>query len=239
MYKISLAAPAYNEADGLEKLIDNWQKYLESNVMVLDYEICICNDNSTDDTLKILTAKSQTNKNIKFCTNNENLGAAHSLSNAVKLTSFDWVFLIDSDDQYPIMNLDRYLQVASPEIDAVIGYRTIKQDTLFMRFGSKVSSFICNKIYNTHYKDFNCALKLIKKTILNKIKIDARGLNYSADYLAKLIEINSVILEVEAIHQSRKSGKSSAKILGDSWRRVLFISFLWFKKFLKSNNVIQ
>lgn len=54
LYTISLAAPAYNEAKGLEDILKLWLGYLASSDYLFDYEIVICNDGSIDQTGEIL-----------------------------------------------------------------------------------------------------------------------------------------------------------------------------------------
>ena len=45
-YRVSLAAPAYNEGEGIADVIAVWDAYLSANPRLADYEIVVCNDGS-------------------------------------------------------------------------------------------------------------------------------------------------------------------------------------------------
>ena len=52
--RLSLAAPAYNEAEGIEDVIADWHRFLAAQNDVAEFEIVICNDGSKDATGDIL-----------------------------------------------------------------------------------------------------------------------------------------------------------------------------------------
>jgi glycosyltransferase involved in cell wall biosynthesis len=51
--RLSVAAPAYNEAAGIEAVIANWHDFLAGQVLA-SFEIVVCDDGSTDGTGDIL-----------------------------------------------------------------------------------------------------------------------------------------------------------------------------------------
>lgn len=238
---ISIACPAYNEGEGIYELVISWIEFLEKNNQIKNFEICIANDGSTDNTLAVLQEIRKLYSVVKIINLEQNFGAAYALSCAIKASEMDYVFLIDSDGQYDIRNLQLFLDALhNYGADAVVGARIKKYDNLFMKLGSIYSTHICNFIYGTKFKDFNCALKLITRSFINnKLIIEATGLNYSADVLAKLIELDASIIEIDVRHLERKMGVSSAKLFDDARKRVLFVAYLWYKYYLKKIKIIQ
>ena len=97
-------------------------------------------DGSTDNTWKILSQLAQTYPSVKPCRHAVNQGAGAALTTAINHTTKSWVFLLDSDGQYPVDNLDLFLQeMGSTPVPAYIGYRLEKADSAFARFGSWIS----------------------------------------------------------------------------------------------------
>ena len=51
---LSIAAPAYNEAEGIESVVRQWIDYLKGLPAIERFEVVVCNDGSRDDTGAIL-----------------------------------------------------------------------------------------------------------------------------------------------------------------------------------------
>jgi dolichol-phosphate mannosyltransferase len=51
--RLSVAAPAYNEAEGIAAVVMDWHGFLATQSLA-DFEIVICNDGSADETGAIL-----------------------------------------------------------------------------------------------------------------------------------------------------------------------------------------
>ncbi len=238
--KISIAAPAYNEEHCIVDTITTWHKYLQDDISIGLFEIVICNDGSKDNTGTLLNKLSSEYKKLRVVEHDTNQGAAAALTTAIKHTQYDWILLLDSDGQFPIENLN-FFRSAMDSNNALsyIGVRLKKQDSMFARFGSWSSGFICNIFYNTSYKDFNSACKLVKGEVLRSINIEAKGLNYSTDITAKLIEAGYPPIEVEIIHDKRSKGKSSRTLIGDAFKRFLFVMYIVFRRILILLNVLQ
>ena len=100
-----------------------------------------------------------------------------ALTTAIAATQYDWVFLLDSDGQFPVENFERFgAALAKTSSHAMIGVRPIKKNSLFARFGSFVSGWICNVMHGTHYRDFNSALKLIRGPLVRSLYLEAKGI---------------------------------------------------------------
>ena len=51
---VSIAAPAYNEAEGIENVVRQWIDYLRCTPAITRFEVVVCNDGSRDDTGAII-----------------------------------------------------------------------------------------------------------------------------------------------------------------------------------------
>jgi dolichol-phosphate mannosyltransferase len=237
---LSIAAPAYNEGEGIVPVVEHWLDFLGKRADLQRYEIVICNDGSRDDTAEKLNAIAKLHPQLVVISHSVNQGAGSALATAISGTTADWVLLIDSDGQFAVENFDPLLsaiqQGATP---AAIGVRVKKLDGMFARFGSWSSGFLCNWFHGTRYRDFNSACKLVKGDLLRSLRLDCKGLNYSTDVTSKLIERGVQIAEVEISHLPRAAGSSSLRKFRGARDRFLFVLYVGFRQFLLRMRIIQ
>ncbi|CAN1495683.1 dolichyl-phosphate beta-glucosyltransferase [Rhabdaerophilaceae bacterium] len=239
-YRVSLAAPAYNEGEGIADVVAVWDGYLAKNARLDDYEIVVCNDGSKDKTGAILDELVSRFPKLKPVHFTVNQGAAAALTNAIANTTMDWVLLIDSDGQFPIENLDRALDAVEQQAArAVIGIRAKKQDSLFARFGTWSSAVICNVMFGVKLKDFNSAFKLIQGSLVRALVLEAKGLNYSTEVTAKVLERQVPFVEIDISHRAREKGQSSMKLFRGAAHRLLFVIYLGLRQILFRFSILQ
>ncbi|MFN7924277.1 MAG: glycosyltransferase family 2 protein [Bryobacteraceae bacterium] len=238
--KLSIAAPAYNEAAGLEAVVMAWIEGIRPLAVAAEFEIVVCNDGSKDATGDILRRIAGRYPLVRPVHHTVNQGAAAALATAIANTTGDWVLLMDSDGQYPVRNLVGLWDVAQRRGSrAVIGVRRGKKDSLFTRFGSWASGALCNLAHRTDFDDFNCALKLIEGPLARSLRLDARGLNYSADITSRLIESGVGIAEAPVEHAPRVAGVSSGRAWRSARDRFLFVAWLAMRQALIRKQVLR
>jgi dolichol-phosphate mannosyltransferase len=229
---LSVAAPAYNEAAGIEAIIVEWCGFLSTCGEVASFEIVICNDGSKDDTGAILDRLAGRYPQVRPLHFARNRGAAAALNAAIAATSGDWVLLIDSDGQFPIENLaDMLAALRQSGGQAAIGIRQ-KRDLLFAQFGSWASGLVCNLLHGSRIRDFNSAFKLVWGPTLRRLGLEARGMNYSTEVTSRLLECRIPLAEVTIEHRPRTNGVSSMKLVRDASHRFLFVSYIAWRQLL-------
>src|SRR5687767_5892763 len=95
--RLSIAAPAFNESQGIQKIVQQWHDYLCQQTFISQFEIVICNDGSQDNTAMILDELAQRYPEIRPIHLAVNQGAASALTKAIAATQYEWVLLMDSD----------------------------------------------------------------------------------------------------------------------------------------------
>ena len=237
---LSIAAPAYNEGQGIVPVVQHWLKYLRGRTDLDSFEIVICNDGSRDDTAKKLESIASGDDRLVVIEHGVNQGAGAAVATAIAGTTSEWVLLIDSDGQFAIENFDVLLQgVRASGAPAAIGVRTKKLDSAFARFGSWSSGLVCNYFHGTNYRDFNSACKLVKGDLLRSLRLECKGLNYSTDVTSKLAERGVKIAEVEIVHLPRVAGTSSLRKFRGARDRFLFVLYLGFRQFLIRMGILR
>ncbi len=92
-HKISVALTTYNGQDYIKE-----QLYSIINQSLSPYEIIICDDNSTDETLTIVETIAKSHTQIKIYPNKANLGINLNFQKAISLCTGDYIALSDQDD---------------------------------------------------------------------------------------------------------------------------------------------
>ncbi|HZH60008.1 MAG TPA: glycosyltransferase family 2 protein [Metabacillus sp.] len=93
MLKISFLSPAYNSAKWIKTMLDSIPKEYA-------YEIIVCDDGSTDNTLEILEEYKKGCPQLKILINGKNYGAGYSYNRCIAESTGDYIAIIDSDDMY-------------------------------------------------------------------------------------------------------------------------------------------
>jgi glycosyltransferase involved in cell wall biosynthesis len=229
--KLSVAAPAYNEAEGIAAVVADWHDFLSSQGLA-DFEIVICNDGSKDDTGAILDRLAKSYPQLRPLHFGVNQGAAAALNAAIAATTGNWVLLIDSDGQFPIQNLPDMIEALRRSGGmAAIGIRR-KKDAAFARFGSWASGLLCNLAHGTRLADFNSAFKLVSGPVLRGLGLEAKGMNYSTEVTSRLLECGIVPVEVTIEHRPRTAGVSSMKLMRGARDRFLFVLYIMLRQAL-------
>ncbi|MEF2243771.1 MULTISPECIES: glycosyltransferase family 2 protein [unclassified Paenibacillus] len=91
--KFSFLSPVYNSQQWLKTMLDSIPKEYA-------YEIIVCDDGSSDQTLNILREYQKTCPQLKILLNEQNKGASYSYNRCIEEATGDYVGIIDSDDMY-------------------------------------------------------------------------------------------------------------------------------------------
>ena len=94
MAKISIIIPVYNSEKYIRRCLNSIL-----NQTFQDFEIILIDDNSKDNSLKIVSEIEKTHKDkIKILKNAKNVGAGASRNKGLKIASGEYITFIDSDD---------------------------------------------------------------------------------------------------------------------------------------------
>ena len=242
--RLSVAAPAYNEAEGIEAVVAEWHGFLSAAPEVAEFEIVICNDGSKDRTGDILDRLTLSYPQLVPVHFEKNQGAAAALTAAIAATKGDWVLLMDSDGQFPVQALpDMLAALRRQDLNnlgsrAAIGIRQ-KKDVPFARFGSWASGCICNLVHGTRLADVNSAFKLVWGPTLRKLGLEAKGMNYSTEVTSRLLECAIVPVEVVIEHRPRVTGVSSMKLVRGAIHRFLFVAYIALRQLLLKLGILM
>ncbi|MBG0822870.1 glycosyltransferase family 2 protein [Planomonospora sp. ID91781] len=237
---ISVAAPAYNEADNIAAAVTEWRDYLESHPAVGAWEIVVCDDGSTDATRAILTDLQRRCPELVVVGFDRNRGAGAAIAAAIAATRLDWVVLLDSDGQFPIANLDRFLtRLQAGDGTAFSGARIHKADALAYRWGSAASGAVSNLLHRTRYRDFNSIFKVVRGPLLRALPLESGGMNCSTEITARVAEVGHAWVEIPIEHRERGGGSRGWRFWRGARDRALFVGYLGYRRWLLRRGVLR
>ncbi len=239
---LSIAAPAYDEQDALPGFVATWAARLEAGGYDAA-EVVVCDDGSRDGSGALLGRLAAEHPALRVVTHATNRGAGAAMASAIAATRHAWVLLVDADGQFPVGCLDALERVIEAsgegELDAVLGARAAKRDTTFARAGSRLSNLACNTLLGSRLDDFSSTCRLVRGDLLRRLPLEARGLNYSLDVTARLLEAGARVVETPVPHDARGGGRSSRTAVRSSVDRALFVAWLGARRALARRGVLM
>ncbi|WP_049564505.1 glycosyltransferase family 2 protein [Nonomuraea sp. SBT364] len=237
---VSVAAPAYNEAANIAASVREWRDYLRGHPAVGAWEIVVCDDGSSDGTGAILRDLREAVPELVVVTFGRNRGAGAAIAAAIAATRLDWVVLLDSDGQFPIAELDRFLpRVEAGDGVAFSGARVKKADSLPYRWGSAASGAVSNVLHGTRFRDFNSIFKLVHGPLLRSVPLESGGMNCSTEITARIAELGHTWVEIPIRHRSRGGGRRGWRFARGALDRALFVTYLGFRHWLLRRGVLR
>lgn len=227
---LSVFFPAYNEEKNITKTVENALKVLK-DLKVPKFEVLIIDDGSKDKTPE--TSDSLAKKYLQVrAVHQPNGGYGMALRRGFSESQYEWVVFNDADGQFDFSEVSKLIEKSEEErADVVMGYRIKRSDPLIrlvMAFGWKVVIFV---FFGRWFKDIDCAFKLIKKEVLEKIPPleSTRGGMISPEIILKAQQKGFKIVQVGVHHYPRIHGKPTGSNL-----KVILVSFrdlfrLWLK----------
>ncbi len=202
-----MVLPAYNEAKNIEKTVNGAVLYLEKNVR--DYEIIVVNDGSVDGTREVVERLSLSNPKIVLVNHPINLGYGSALRSGFERASLAYIFFMDSDGQFDISDIDRFLRYIE-DYDVIVGYREKRADPFIRSLNTWLYHLYIRFLFGLKLRDIDCAFKLFPKSAYRAIKpIKSGGALFTAEFLIKLTKKGFTLREVPVRHFPRRFGKQT------------------------------
>lgn len=228
---LSVVMPAFNEEANIEKTVRACHAALIASKR--NAEIVVTNDGSRDRTLEILGRLAQEFPNLIVVNHERNLGYGAALNNAIRASSGEYIVTIDSDGQFDIDELPRFLESPLNNGTAVVtGFRKKKVDTLFRVLANRGLNGLITVLFGVRFKDINCAFRLYRGDVLRKIEIESRGYQAPSEIMIKLMNMGCGFKEVGVSHLAREGGQSALKPLKTITQMTAFLLYLKLKVFL-------
>ncbi len=236
--ELSVFFPAYNEESNLSTTVEKALKVLEK-LNLKRYEVIIVNDGSKDKTGEVADQLAKTYKEVQVIHHPQNKGYGEALKSGFYSSKYDWIAFNDSDGQFDFSEITKLIE-KTDEADFIAGYRINRQDNFIRKLNGWGWTFISNLFLGIGVRDVDCAFKLLKKEVIEKIpKLkSSRGGMISPELVALTRRKGFKIVEVGVHHYPRKVGEQTGANL-----KVIITSFvelfkLWWKLLEKKELIL-
>jgi glycosyltransferase involved in cell wall biosynthesis len=232
-----VAAPCYNEAEGIEAVVAEWDAVLSEHRE--QTEIVLCNDGSTDQTGDVLDRLQSRFPRLRVVHNATNGGYGRALSSAIAATRGDYIATIDSDGQFDLADAFTLLAELQREgLDGVTGWRMGKKDSAIRVLADRCMNLLVRGVFQVRLRDTNCAIKVVKGDVLRGLRIEARGYPTPTEICLRLVARGCRIGEHPVTHRERAAGASKLHPWRTAWGFLRFLFYLRYKLTLHRDRII-
>ena len=188
---LSVVVPVYNEASTIGETIRKLREFLETQAY--SWEILICDDGSTDETLEVCWVEAGS----VHCINTlvfPHRGKGATIRDGALRSNGRYIFLCDADLSMSVDQIPAFLrEMEDCSVDVVIGSRQMKES---VRVGETLIRHFMGRIFNTavkiilvgNYQDSQCGFKCFSSksavALFSKQRIDGWAFDAEILFLA-------------------------------------------------------
>ncbi|MDR2692312.1 MAG: glycosyltransferase family 2 protein [Dysgonamonadaceae bacterium] len=234
--KLSVVIPAYNEEGCIEETIRQLFQALGS--AGIEHEILVVNDNSGDNTLKILEVLKRQYPTLRYITNEAPNGFGYAVRKGLANFTGDCaaVFMADlSDDPNDLVSFYRLMEKGG--CDAVFGTRWSKGGKVHdypkhKLWLNRLANHIIRLLFGIKYNDATNAFKLYKRTTIEGLQpFLSPHFNLTIELPLKVIIRGYSYEALPNRWTNRKTGESKLKIREMGTRYFFILLYCLIEKY--------
>jgi len=217
--KLSVFFPMWNEEEYIERAVTAASETCRELVdagQVLDYEVIVVDDASTDRTPQIADALVAADPHVRVVHHPVNRKLGGSMRSGFDAATGDVVLYTDADLPFEMRELVRALRVLQTyEVDIVSAYRLDRTGEGPRR---AVYSFLYNALvrtmFGTQVRDVNFAFKLVRREVLDHVELRSEGSFIDAELLVRAQKAGFQVLQIGVDYFPRTRGVSTLSSFG-------------------------
>jgi glycosyltransferase involved in cell wall biosynthesis len=210
MVSISVFFPCYNEQENVGRTVGKALEVLEK--LNADFEAIIVDDGSSDGTGQIADEIAGRDGRVKVVHHQRNLGYGAALQSGFEAATKELVFYTDGDGQFDITEMPPLLALME-QYDIVSCYRLNRQDSFIRKINGWCWTILVCLMFGLKVRDIDCAFKLYKREIFDKIELSSTGALIDAEILARAARKGYRITQKGVHHYPRTAGVQSGASL--------------------------
>jgi glycosyltransferase involved in cell wall biosynthesis len=208
--KIGIIIPAFNEEKTIKDVILGFHNSLPSA------ELCVVDNASTDQTLKIAQGTLQSLRVPYQIISEEMRGKANALRRAFIELNWDIYIMVDADLTYDPLDIEKLLKpILTNKADIVVGDRLSndiykkQNDRRFHEFGNRLIRKIINLIFHTRLNDIFSGYRVLNKRFAKNMPILTNNFEVETEMTISALIYKFRIKEIPINYKKRISGSIS------------------------------
>ena len=206
MKKISVLIPCYNEEENIIPMSEAITALFENELNNYEYELIFIDNDSKDNTRRLLREICAKNKKIKTIFNAKNFGQFNSPYYGILQTTGDCTIVMVCDFQDPIELIPKYIEAWEKGYKIVIGVKTSSKENPIMYFLRSIYYKLIKIFSDIEQIEHFTGSGLYDKEFVNVL----RDLKDPTPFLRGIVaELGYKRKEIEYEQPRRRAGKSS------------------------------
>ncbi len=213
----TVVMPAYNEEDGIARVIDEVKGHADKLIVV--------DDGSSDRTWVIAEECARKHPGITVVSHARNKGKVAAILTGIRHARTEVVVLIDADHTYPAKDIPILVKKIEEGSDLVLGNRFssgLRNIPAFNRLGNGLFSFLISFASGQEIADGQTGFRAFRKGMLGDLDIRSNGLEFETEMTIKAA-INGYKVEEVPIEYRKRIGKSKLNPVRDGYRMFFAI----------------
>jgi glycosyltransferase involved in cell wall biosynthesis len=230
--KVSIALPAYNEADKIEEAVNSIMKTLDGSSD--QYEIIIAEDGCSDETPQIAARLAEDNGNVIHMHSDTRLGRGEALTRAFKTSSGSILAYLDVDLATEMTHLRELIDAICIEgYDFATGSRMLPESEVKRSKKRNLMSSVFNALVRlmlgSKLRDHQCGFKAFRRESLFDIlqHVESKHWFWDTETLVHAQLRGYRVKEIPV--KWRSDGETKVATFKDTYRMISNILRLWWR----------
>ena len=236
--------PTFQEEKSIKETIIYLHDFLDSQK--INFEIIVVDDNSSDNTEKIVNKFIESCKNIKFYLNKSKKGFGNSIVKGIEHSSGKYVSFMMADRSDSVEDLMTYYNflISNPNFDCVFGDRWQENKTknypIVKRIINRIGNRIISKLFRVNYTDFTNSFKMYKRDLLIEISpVISNHFSITLELPLKTISRGFKYKVITNSWENREHGVSKLRITNSLFTYSLVILYCLIDKYFWNKRYVS
>jgi glycosyltransferase involved in cell wall biosynthesis len=212
--KLSVFYPMWNEEDYIERALTFGRRACETLVErgeILDYELIVIDDRSTDRTPEIADRLAAEDPHVRVIHHDRNRKLGGSMKTGFAAATGDLVLYTDADLPFDMYELPRAVRLLREyDVDIISAYRFDRTGEGSLR---AIYTFVYNglikALFGVKVRDINFAFKLCRRRIFDHVELKSEGSFIDAELVIRATRLGYEIMQMGVDYFPRTRGQST------------------------------
>jgi len=172
------------------------------------YEVIVVDDGSPDASGRIADELARAHACVRVAHHPRNLGYGAAFKTGIAMSTFEWICMVDGDNEYDVYDLKRMLMLRN-YYPLVIAFRYRKLYSTMRIFVSYVYNALLRFLFRTRFRDISTGIRVIHRSVLDEVTIESNSPFVGAELAIKAMLRGFPVGEVGIQTFPRKFGTGS------------------------------